>query len=465
MKRFKISMLKILRTKFFLFFPIAFLFIFIFNIKLALADDCFCGPTKVNIGSFGLEDQCRQDCQTKGYTTYIYGTAAAKPVTTTVAPNNPTNLGGGCYCDGTYIGNFGVETGCKTDCFNRKTVNYNYQNTGNKATGYTALTTTTNTTTSGSSSGGLVYTPMEQIPGFGKPGDFPSHIMAVYNFGLWVVGLAALLMISIGGFIYITSAGNNSQTGKAKAIITDAIIGILMALTSYLLLYTINPALVQIQPLKPLEGAPGTGAAGVPGVPGGPGGTTNGYKAACPNTSATTPIDYTKAASDNNIKVSSNCDKYNFTNNSGVDPKLLKSIAQLETSCGSNNVTSTSGACGLMQMLPSTARKLGGLSGDDATICNQLKSNDALAIQLASKYVSQASSDPCVTSASNKNAALFAGYNSGYGCGSAACSPKHALCASSDCQAGTRAFECCVNPGGLDQSINYAWNGMGLMSK
>jgi hypothetical protein len=96
------------------------------------------------------------------------------------------------------------------------------------------------------------YTPMEQIPGFGAPTDFPSYLTALYKFGLWTIGLAALLMISIGGFMYITSAGNNSQMGKAKSYITDAIIGVILALVAYLLLYTINPDLVKFTPLTAL---------------------------------------------------------------------------------------------------------------------------------------------------------------------------------------------------------------------
>jgi hypothetical protein len=90
------------------------------------------------------------------------------------------------------------------------------------------------------------YTPMEEIPGFGKPKSDVEYVMALYQFGLWTVGIAAVLMISIGGFMYITSAGNASQTGKAKEYIFDAIAGVILALTSYVLLNTINPALVKI---------------------------------------------------------------------------------------------------------------------------------------------------------------------------------------------------------------------------
>lgn len=96
------------------------------------------------------------------------------------------------------------------------------------------------------------YTLMEGIPGFAEAGesvDFPTYIMYIYKFGLWTIGVCAMLMIIIGGYMYLTSAGNTSETGKAKGIITDAIVGLILALVSYLILYTINPDLVKFNSL------------------------------------------------------------------------------------------------------------------------------------------------------------------------------------------------------------------------
>ena len=93
----------------------------------------------------------------------------------------------------------------------------------------------------------MVYTPMEKIPGFENTAtDFPSYIMSIYKFGLWAIGICALLMISVGGYMYIGSAGNKSTAEKAKSIITDAIAGLVLALVSWLLLYLINPDLVKL---------------------------------------------------------------------------------------------------------------------------------------------------------------------------------------------------------------------------
>jgi len=104
---------------------------------------------------------------------------------------------------------------------------------------------------------------MEKIPGFSVSGSFPDYILTVYKFGIWSVGIAALLMIMVGGFMYITSAGNNASMEKAKGIIFDSVVGILLVLTAYLILYVINPELVKI---KLISGTINTGGGGSVGI-------------------------------------------------------------------------------------------------------------------------------------------------------------------------------------------------------
>ena len=66
----------------------------------------------------------------------------------------------------------------------------------------------------------------------------------LYIWLLGVVGLAALFAIVYGGVLYIFS-GAIESTAEAKRWITNAIIGLVIAGGSYLLLYTINPDLVK----------------------------------------------------------------------------------------------------------------------------------------------------------------------------------------------------------------------------
>ncbi len=148
-----------------------------------------------------------------------------------------------------------------------------------------------------STSGGSAYTPMEEIPGQGKPTDFYSYINAIYKFGIGAVGICAMLMIIVGGYMYMTAAGNNSSMEKAKTVITDAIIGLILAMASYLILYFINPDLVKIKRLQPM-------ATGTPSSPG----ETPGGGSCKPDTSNGCTVEILKPYfGDNATKASSIC--------------------------------------------------------------------------------------------------------------------------------------------------------------
>ncbi len=123
------------------------------------------------------------------------------------------------------------------------------------------------TSTSTSTSASFTYTPLEEIPGQGITTDLSSYIKGLYSFAIFSVGIAALLMVIIGGFIYVTAAGNTSNVDKGKGYIRDALIGILIAFGSYLILYVINPDLVNIDlsNLNKLSLSGGVGSTGSTG--------------------------------------------------------------------------------------------------------------------------------------------------------------------------------------------------------
>ena len=59
----------------------------------------------------------------------------------------------------------------------------------------------------------------------------------------WIFGVAfafVVAMIIVGGFRYITSAGNEGQAEQAKENITKAIIGLVIILLAYVIAATIN---------------------------------------------------------------------------------------------------------------------------------------------------------------------------------------------------------------------------------
>ncbi|HBV58058.1 MAG TPA: hypothetical protein DEB73_02230 [Candidatus Magasanikbacteria bacterium] len=77
-----------------------------------------------------------------------------------------------------------------------------------------------------------------------------QYIVGIYKWMLLVAGIIATIMIILGGFTYLTSGGNATQAGAGKERITSAIFGLILLLGSYMLLYLINPGLVEFRSLK-----------------------------------------------------------------------------------------------------------------------------------------------------------------------------------------------------------------------
>jgi hypothetical protein len=67
-----------------------------------------------------------------------------------------------------------------------------------------------------------------------------STIGCLYTDVVELSGISALLMIIIGGFFWLTSAGDVGKIGTAKDMIFSAIIGLLIVLASYLILTVIG---------------------------------------------------------------------------------------------------------------------------------------------------------------------------------------------------------------------------------
>ena len=81
----------------------------------------------------------------------------------------------------------------------------------------------------------------EGPPGTVKPGPYLSNL---YIWFLGFVGIAALFAIVWGGIQYMFSGANLTKAESGRTWITNAIWGIILAASAYLILYTINPDLV-----------------------------------------------------------------------------------------------------------------------------------------------------------------------------------------------------------------------------
>jgi len=85
----------------------------------------------------------------------------------------------------------------------------------------------------------------------------PELIAFVYLIGLWLVGIAVFVQITGGGVRWLLSAGKPGEIEKAKSQITNAIFGLILLLSSYVILNTINPDLVNgVFETKPIGGGP-----------------------------------------------------------------------------------------------------------------------------------------------------------------------------------------------------------------
>ncbi|MCX6786023.1 MAG: pilin [Candidatus Komeilibacteria bacterium] len=102
------------------------------------------------------------------------------------------------------------------------------------------------------------FTPNVPIPGFTNMGIdnglLARYIQALYKFFVGIAGILAVIMIAFGGLQWLFSGGSSDKISKAKETIIGAVMGLILALGSYLILYTINPNLTSFKPLdvKPL---------------------------------------------------------------------------------------------------------------------------------------------------------------------------------------------------------------------
>ncbi|MEK7146032.1 MAG: hypothetical protein AAB802_02505 [Patescibacteria group bacterium] len=73
----------------------------------------------------------------------------------------------------------------------------------------------------------------------GGEGSIRDLIQTILNFALGFLGFVATIMVIYGGFLYVTSAGNDDAVGKAKNILLYSIIGIVIILISFALINTV----------------------------------------------------------------------------------------------------------------------------------------------------------------------------------------------------------------------------------
>jgi len=92
------------------------------------------------------------------------------------------------------------------------------------------------------------YEPLVKIPGVPDGVvDISKYIIGIYDFLLSIVGIVAVAMLIIGGMKYITAAGSGGAVSSAKETIKDALLGLVLALLSAVIVSTINPDVLYLR--------------------------------------------------------------------------------------------------------------------------------------------------------------------------------------------------------------------------
>lgn len=90
-----------------------------------------------------------------------------------------------------------------------------------------------------------------QVPGAEAPTTvkafLPEYIQYLFNFAIIVAGLIAFISLVYGGFRYLASAGNPTAMSDAKSQIAAGILGLVILVSSYVILIQINPELISLK--------------------------------------------------------------------------------------------------------------------------------------------------------------------------------------------------------------------------
>lgn len=169
-----------------------------------------------------------------------------------------------------------------------------------------------------------------------------QYVAGIYNYAIGIVGILAAVVLMFGGLLWLTAGGNATRVGEAKAWIGASLTGLVIALTSYMILYQINPGLVI--PQKGVELDFVKEFIIPPSLLNYDGFTAGDGSQIPPGTS------YNANTWDNLIN--------QIASRLNMDPALIKSVMATE-SAGNPNAHNPSGAAGLMQLMPRTAQELG----------------------------------------------------------------------------------------------------------
>ena len=75
----------------------------------------------------------------------------------------------------------------------------------------------------------------------------------IYKFVVGLAAIAAVIVMMAGGYTWLFAGGNASKVGEAKSLIGSAVLGLFLALGSYMILNLINPELTKLKSLDQMN--------------------------------------------------------------------------------------------------------------------------------------------------------------------------------------------------------------------
>ena len=126
---------------------------------------------------------------------------------------------------------------------------------GATSSGFISYTSTNNTTSSitpissnfKSSPASAVSAPAATPAGpiLNNTAEFATVLSRTYVMALGLSALLAVIMSVFGGYLVMSARGNGAQVSRGKEYITSSIIGMVLLMSAYLILNTVNPDLVR----------------------------------------------------------------------------------------------------------------------------------------------------------------------------------------------------------------------------
>ncbi len=100
------------------------------------------------------------------------------------------------------------------------------------------------------------FAQIEGLENFGKAADYVADTSAVpkepaeivgglISTVLSILGIIAVVLIIYAGFIWMTAAGNTEKIDKAKKILGNAVIGLIIILMAYSITYFVTTRLLE----------------------------------------------------------------------------------------------------------------------------------------------------------------------------------------------------------------------------